>query len=88
MISIAHEKKANSKDDKKSNKVTSDLLALFQSGQISDTNIASPIDESILSKTELKILRSNEPIDINETEVVTVLGQTGTVLILRLLSQD
>lgn len=80
MISIAHEKKANSKDDKKSNKVTSDLLALFQSGQISDTNIASPIDESILSKTELKILRSNEPIDINETEVVTVLGQTGVLI--------
>jgi hypothetical protein len=47
-----------------------DLLQLLRIGEATD-------EPTYLSEFETKVLRSLDPIEINETEEVTVLGQRG-----------
>lgn len=52
-------------------KIASDLLLLLRD------EIINKESSDILSETEKKVLRSLDPIEVNEEEIVTVLGQQG-----------
>jgi hypothetical protein len=61
------------------NQIAQDLLALQRSGGSGSQSFEASGSSggSVLSQIEQAILRSTVPIDINETEEITVLGQRG-----------
>merc|ERR1739836_151878 len=66
-----------------SNNITTDLLALVNgssSGSASGSASYSASTGAVLSEIEQLILRSTNPIDVNETEELTVIGQRGVWL--------
>jgi len=60
-----------------SNNIATDLLALLGSGSASGSASASASASVGMSQIEQQILRSTAPIDVSETEELTVIGQRG-----------
>jgi len=60
-----------------SNNIAQDLLALIGGGSSSASFSASASAGGELSQIEQQILRSTQPIEVSETEEITVIGQRG-----------
>jgi hypothetical protein len=60
-----------------STQIAKDLMALGKDASFNTLTKSITRNSAYLSEIEAAILRSKAPIDINETEEITVFGQTG-----------